>query len=513
MGVVYKAYDTHLGRPVALKVLPPDRVADPDRKRRFVQEAKAASALNDSNIVTIHDIDSSAGVDFIAMEYVQGRTLRETIGPNGLDFDAAIGYATELSAAIAAAHRAGIVHRDLKPAWTASGFRNISPVTRLSNFFGQGPAPAGKHLGMNPHGAFDLAGNVKEWCWNAADAPGRRRYILGGAWNEPVYMFNDPDAQTPISRLATYGFRCVKFLSPVSAQLQSPAETARRDYQREKPAADDAFRIYRSFYAYDKTRLDPAVESTEDSAEHWKLQKVTFHAAYGGERVTAYLYLPRGVEPPYQTIVFFPGSSTLRTRRFGPNTPQVAAQRSASFDFLVRSGRAVLYPVYKSTYERGDGLLSDRPNMTSGFRDHVVQWYKDFARSIDYLETRSDIDSRKIGYYGNSWGSTMGPILLALEDRCRAAVWAIGGFWQQKGPPEVEQINFAPRVKIPVLMLNGKYDFVFPVDTSQAPMFQSLGSPAKDKRHLLFESGHSVPRKELVTETLQWFDRHLGTVK
>ena len=75
MGVVYKARDTHLDRFVAIKVLPPERVADPERKRRFVQEAKAASALNHPNIVTIYDISSDKGVDFIAMEYVAGKTL------------------------------------------------------------------------------------------------------------------------------------------------------------------------------------------------------------------------------------------------------------------------------------------------------------------------------------------------------------------------------------------------------------------------------------------------------
>lgn len=85
MGVVYKARDKHLDRLVALKVLPPERVADPDRKRRFVQEAKAASALNHPHIVTIYDIDCVDGTDFIAMELVQGRTLAQSIGPNGLE--------------------------------------------------------------------------------------------------------------------------------------------------------------------------------------------------------------------------------------------------------------------------------------------------------------------------------------------------------------------------------------------------------------------------------------------
>ena len=102
------------------------------------------------------------------------------------------------------------------------------------------------------------------------------------------------------------------------------------------------------------------------------------------------------------------------------------------------------------------------------------------------------------------------PIVLALEHRIKASVLTVGGFWQQQGPPEVEAINFAPRVKIPVLMLNGRYDFVFPVESSQIPMFRLLGTPVRDKRHLLFDSGHSIPRKELITETLLWFDRYLG---
>jgi len=116
MGIVYKARETHLDRFVALKFLPADKVADPERKRRFVQEAKAASALNHPNIIHIYDIDETAGLHFIAMEYVQGKTLAEGIGPKGLDLNTALKYAVQMADALAAAHRAGIVHRDLKPA-------------------------------------------------------------------------------------------------------------------------------------------------------------------------------------------------------------------------------------------------------------------------------------------------------------------------------------------------------------------------------------------------------------
>ncbi len=115
-GVVYKARDSHLDRLVAIKVLPSDRVADPDRRRRFVQEAKAASALNHPGIITIHDIAQHNGIDFIAMEYVEGHTLDHLIQRRGLPVGEAIGYAVQMADALAAAHAAGIVHRDLKPA-------------------------------------------------------------------------------------------------------------------------------------------------------------------------------------------------------------------------------------------------------------------------------------------------------------------------------------------------------------------------------------------------------------
>src|SRR5713226_181020 len=115
MGVVYKARDTHLDRPVAIKVLPADKVADAGRKQRFVQEAKAASALNHPNIVTIHDIRSHEGMDFIVMEYIEGKTLDELIAPKGLRPAQALKYAVQIADALAKAHGASILHRDLKP--------------------------------------------------------------------------------------------------------------------------------------------------------------------------------------------------------------------------------------------------------------------------------------------------------------------------------------------------------------------------------------------------------------
>jgi serine/threonine protein kinase len=115
MGIVYKARDQHLDRFVAIKVLPPQLVADPDRKRRFVQEAKAASALNHPNIITIHDIARDNGRDFIVMEYVEGKTLGESIPRRGMKLEEALKVAIQMADALAKAHAEGIIHRDLKP--------------------------------------------------------------------------------------------------------------------------------------------------------------------------------------------------------------------------------------------------------------------------------------------------------------------------------------------------------------------------------------------------------------
>src|SRR2546425_4557507 len=109
MGMVYKARDTHLDRLVAIKVLPADKVSDPERRRRFVQEAKAASALNHPNIVTIHDIDTDGDVTYMVMEYVPGQTLGQWIRSHKRNLSDTLRYAVQIADALTAAHGAGII--------------------------------------------------------------------------------------------------------------------------------------------------------------------------------------------------------------------------------------------------------------------------------------------------------------------------------------------------------------------------------------------------------------------
>jgi pimeloyl-ACP methyl ester carboxylesterase len=140
-------------------------------------------------------------------------------------------------------------------------------------------------------------------------------------------------------------------------------------------------------------------------------------------------------------------------------------------------------------------------------------WTQDLSRALDYVETRKDLDARKIAFHGVSWGGALGPVFAALEPRIRAVVLVSGGLEFQQTLPEVDPFNFAPRVRQPTLMLNGRYDFFFPVDTSQVPLFRQLGTQPQEKRHVIAEGGHWPPQDLLVKETNDWLDRYLGPVR
>jgi serine/threonine protein kinase/cephalosporin-C deacetylase-like acetyl esterase len=407
-----------------------------------------------------------------------------------------------------AAAYADFAHKSLPTIyhWTAAASpTDGASILPASNFGGSGTARVGQYQGMSWTGAFDMAGNVKEWISNKAISGDR--YIMGGAWNEPTYMFYDADARSPFERSANFGFRCAKYDSTgAAAKAADPVTFFARNFSRERPVSDRLFQVYKSLYSYDKTTLNAVVESVQET-EDWKQEKVTFSAAYGGERIIAYLFLPKTASPPFQTVVYFPGANAVRTRS------NSISSYLDDFDFIIRSGRAVMFPVYKATFERGDGLMATFPNTTRSYRDHVIAWSKDLGRSIDYLETRQDIDHNKLAYEGYSWGAAMGSLLPAVEDRLKALVLVAPGFYLQKPLPEADQFNFAPRVKVPVLMLNGRFDFIFPLGTSQEPMFRLLGTPKKYKRHIVYENGHDIPRNEQIKETLNWLDRYLGPVK
>ena len=376
----------------------------------------------------------------------------------------------------------------------------------MSNFNGKSTTKVGSLPGYSSFGIYDVAGNAREWCFNESTVHGQR-FILGGGFNDPSYSFNDGYTQPAIDRSVSNGIRCIIELPSDSStdSLNIPLAMAFRDYRKEKPVDDKTFNIFLNQYSYDKTPLNAKVETTIEN-EFWTAHKISFDAGYNNERMQIYLYLPKNSKPPYQTILFFPGSGDIFSKKYDP----LALWRT---DFILKNGRAFVYPIYKGTHERHDDLKSDLQEETVFYKDHVIMWRKDIGRTIDYLESRNDIQADKIGFLGWSWGGFLGGIYPAIEKRIKAIVLNVGGMVMTKALPEADQINFLPRITQPVLMLNGKHDMFFPLVTSQKPMFDLLGTSKENKKMIIYESGHLVPRIDFVKETLSWYDKYLGPVK
>jgi hypothetical protein len=385
-----------------------------------------------------------------------------------------------------------------------------SKLIPLSNFNGKGPEPVGKFQGISCFGAFDMAGNVREWCWNEISVG---HIVRGGAWNDATYLYADMSQLPSFDRSQKNGFRCVKYIDkekiPESAfnlikyTGLMDWHSGERDFSIEEPVTDNIFTIYKNQFLYDSTDLNADIEERINNYEDWTIEKITFNSAYGKERVIGYLFLPRNVSPPFQTLIYWPGINAAFEKDL------IKSGWEWNIDYLLKSGRAVMYPVYKGTFERNDGPV---PREGHQLTDWVIKLCMDFKRSVDYLETRPDIDISKLGFYGTSWGGSMGGMIPAIEERLKVNVLIVGGF---NGAllPQVHAINYVSRIRIPTLMLNGRYDLRYNIDINVTPFYKLLGTPEKDKQLKIYPTDHWVPKSEIMKETLNWLDKYLGPAK
>jgi dienelactone hydrolase len=380
-------------------------------------------------------------------------------------------------------------------------------VLPKSNLESTGPVAVGSRPAMTWPGAYDMGGNVREWLFNEFAG---QRFILGGGWNDQTWVaMTLHSAQPALDRSPTNGFRLAitrdapavitKARKPLSPQPQ-------RDLSSVTPPSDEVFAFFASMHAYDKTPLNAVAEGTVES-RNWVRERIVFDAPYG-ERMGVYLYLPRAASPPYQTVLYMPGYDAW----FAPTIDHL----SFHLDFVAKSGRAVAVPIYQGTLERNRG---GPPPLGGGFpttssRDLAVQVHKDFRRTLDYLETRRDIDVDAFALYGLSIGGRLSFSVLALEPRLKAAILTVTGV----GPDnvyvrEVDPMNYLSRTTLPVLMLNSDLDNLVPLQEDAKPVFNSLGTPQNRKRQVIQPGGHFVPQEVLIRETLDWLDAYLGTVR
>jgi dienelactone hydrolase len=396
---------------------------------------------------------------------------------------------------------AEFVHKKLPTVYhwyIAAGIGITSQIIPWSNFGLKGPVAAGTTLGLGPYGNYDMAGNVKEWTVNSSD---QKRFILGGGWNEPSYMFQQGDARSPWDREETFGFRCAFPVSPIPESMNGVVVKKERNRTGEPPVDDHTFDIYMKSLSYDKNDLKVQQGPVTD-APRWRREDVSFQAAYGNERVILHLFLPRDASPPYQAVFFSAGNNM----RFA-KTPEEVWTRLT--DWIVKSGRAVVLPAYAGTLDRGP---TNPPVLPVRERELQIQSLMDISRTIDYLATRKDFDTSKIAFAGVSFGSGLGLRAVTVEPRFKAAVLVSLGYTPAGGLPEVDSWNYAPRVRVPVLMLSGEDDSMAPMRTSQIPMFNALGTSKKEYHH--YPGGHVdyINREEVIKEALKWLNNNLGDV-
>ncbi len=436
---------------------------------------------------------------------------------SGVSWYEAAAYAEFAGKSLPTGHHWGVARGEYTPMimWPqAGGYAIFAP---FSNFQDRGTIPVGSLPGITPYGAFDMAGNVREWCFNSSQ---KGRLIRGGGWNDTTYMFKELTQANASDRSPKNGFRCALYPDPekIPEQAFTTVEYGTTvDIAKEKPVPDEIFQVYKEQFSYDKTDLNVQVESRNESPENWIKERISFDAAYGGERIIGVLFLPKNIKPPYQTVIYFPGEQAFPRSKSDDLGNDMEFQLFLSF--IVKNGRAILYPVYKGTMERSNNrlfqLFFGNDWSSHLYTEFLIQLGKDFKRCIDYLETRPDIDSTKLAYYGMSWGATMGPIITAIEERLQASVLLAGGFILKvsRPRPEAAEINYITRVKVPTLMINGRYDSFFTYDRSIKPMFDLLGTPEEHKVLKLYETDHIPPKNEFIRDILAWLDKYLGPVK
>ena len=370
-----------------------------------------------------------------------------------------------------------------------------------SNFDREALHPVGSEKGGGAYGSIHQAGNAREWILNEW---GQGGMTLGGSYREPTYWATQRVAQPRFSRSDLNGLRLVKFLNTKSIDsFSDPIPRRMASNIPNEPMSDETYDVISAQFAYSPTNLEPEIVEVDDSDNQWMRETIRINTGYDAESMEFLIYVPKGFDPPYQPVMFSPGANAYSIlTRLTDFDPAVYL-----LDFLPVSGRALVIPAFDGSYERKNAELStvaQTPAATARAQaERRVHWRIDLGRLIDYFTLRPDLDHEKVVYMGLSAGASGFLAATPFESRIQNYVLISGGGARTNG--------YVNRIVQPTLMLNGSGDYVFPV-RSQQSLFDRLGTPAEDKRHVIMSAGHfPLPRNQMVGEISDWLDKYLGT--
>ena len=379
----------------------------------------------------------------------------------------------------------------------------ISPISpkllKTSNFSREEIKDIGQ--GEGAYGTFDMAGNAKEWVWNIF---GGRGLTLGGAFDEPTYLASQTAPQPRMDRSLKNGFRTARLINPRDLNpFGDPIETqAPKDLSFYKPMNDEVFKVYSRSFEVDSSKPKSKVIYVDDSHPIWIKERISIEVGYNEEMMDMLIFKPKNSFGPSSPVVIHPGSNYYST------PPEIDDINPGEFslDFLIKSGKTLVWPAWKGSLNRMPATRSGGDRMRD-FRNLYIAWVTDTDKTLDYLETRNDIDTDNIFYLGMSYGALFNTHTLLFENRYKGAILYVGGVFPTY-PPLVDGINHMPRIDTPFLMLNGEQDYLVPKSAAMY-FYQSTGTSEKDKKIVFYDSGHwPLPRNQMIKETLDFIKKY-----
>ena len=395
--------------------------------------------------------------------------------------------------------------------WRRAAFCDQPGVmSTLSNFLSQGTTVGGTFQGIGKFDAYDMYGNVKEWCWNSDQAGNRP--LLGGAFDDPNYHYFFPRLVSPWERQVSNGFRCVKYCEggePDEATLANVSGRDRKMTPDERlPLADiSPWYVYARELPLNPTTIDK--DSADGFNDAFRHEVVEVDGPGGRERLRLHLLIPRETTKPLESLIIIPGVGRYNASGTFELGGRLEFQYAREF---ARKGRLVCFPVYFGTFERWPGVTLGKTFSESpaNARNDWLYVGQEISRTVDYLLTREDVHPSRVMTFGISNGAIRSIMALATDQRIAAGILLSGGYsrWHIHRP-EICEYHFSPHVQQPVLMVNGLDDSIFPYETSQIPLFEDLGT--KDKRHFVFPAHHLPQHEDVMTVVEEWLEQKWPT--
>jgi len=386
-----------------------------------------------------------------------------------------------------------------------SGFTSKLPELKNSNYNStklKNVNFQSKNLNLLPN----IAGNVREWVINPHGND--RRSILGGAFNTNKYTFNSFYSLNPLDRSIQNGFRLVKnFDNEIEENNSFNVRHIERNFDDEIDVSDEVFEVYKSQFDYPKTLLKVTTLEVKSPNPNYSIEKFEMDPPYSSdEKLYGFIISSKEFKNKSVPIIEFPTAGAIFSNKIIIDDNLLKSRK-----YMLDEGYSLIIPIYYNNYDREKSLKSWWPNESEEYKNAIIKIGKDFKRVIDYLETREDLDIKKLSYLGYSWGSVTSNILLAIDDRIKSAAIFIGGLMLQKSRKEIESHIYLRRIKIPILHIVGKLDGIFEYEDSFLPWNKLIGTPEEDKFIIAIDNaghGDGISRDIIINNHLELLKKY-----